>query len=133
TRHRGCAVTDEVKADLWLELTQMEPNRQRAVYYEIHVGLPKHAAPDPQGPYYVATVALFGHGIRDEHQHGGFKPASLSFKINQAVQAALKGAPSADTLRVLFVPRSSAREGKPAEARTSARIRIGAAPFSVRR
>ncbi|HKA37412.1 MAG TPA: tyrosinase family protein [Thermoanaerobaculia bacterium] len=133
SRARLGSVAAEANADLLLELTQIEADRQPDVYYEVHVGLPKDAAPDPQGPYYVGNVALFGHGIRDEHQHGGFKPASLSFKINQAVQAALKGAPSADTLRVLFVPRSSAREGKPAEARSSARIRIGAASFSVRR
>lgn len=133
TRARLGSLAAEKNTDLLFDLGDIEADRQPDVYYEVYVGLPKEATPESQSPQYVGNIALFGHGVRDEHQHGGFRPASFSFKINRAVEAALKGTPQADSLRILFVPRSSTREGKPAEARSSATIRIGSAAVSVLR
>ena len=94
---------------------------------------PKEAEPQFDSPYYVGNLAFFGHGVREERTHGEFHPATFSFRINRAVEAALKRDAQAGSINVLFVPRGAAREGKPAAARGSAKIRIGSAAISVRR
>src|SRR5262249_28305817 len=94
----------------------------------------KGARPDPKSPYYVGNLAMFGHGVRDEHQHGTFKPATFSFNIDRAVEAALQRPDSAGApLGVLFVPRGAEPATTAGAARTGARIRIGSAAISVRR
>lgn len=132
-RDRLSRIAAERDADLLLDFTEVEADRQPDVYYEVYLGLPKGAEPQFDSPYYVGNLAFFGHGVRDERQHGGFHPASFSFRINRAVEAALKRDAQAGSLNALLVPRVAARDGKPIAARASAKIRIGSAAISVRR
>jgi tyrosinase len=132
-RDRLGKLASEKGSDVLLKLGDVEADRQPDVFYEVYFGQLKGTAPEFKSPRYVGNIALFGHGVRDEHQHGGFHPASFSFKINRSVEAALKDAPGADSLTVLFVPRSSEENGKPTAVRSSATIRIGSATIAVRR
>lgn len=122
------------EAEVVLDLSGIEADRQPNVYYEVYVGLPKGEKPQFNSPYYVGNIALFGHGVRDAHQHGGFQPASFSFKINRAVQEALKQIPTRGQLPILFVPRGAAQANEAAGVvRSVARIKIGKAALSTRR
>lgn len=125
----------EQETNLTLDLTDIEADRQPEVYYEVYVGLPKGATPQFNSPFYVGNVALFGQGIRSEHQHGEFRRANFSFKIKQAVSAFLKSNRSEGQLNVLFVPRgassdTSSQENQSISARSSATIRVGGIAIS---
>ena len=131
-RERLASIAAARDTDLLMDFSEVEADRQPDVYYEVYVGLPRGAAPEFSSPHYVGNLAFFGHGVRDERQHG-FHPASFSFRINRAVQTALQRDSQAASLNALLVPRTAARDGKPVAARASATIRIGSAAISVRR
>ncbi|WP_410960172.1 hypothetical protein, partial [Salmonella sp. SAL4434] len=75
----------------------------------------------------LGNIALFGHGVREGHGHGGFKPARFSFKMDRAMEAVMKQpGPEPDRITMLFVPRGP-------ESAAAASIRIGNMSISVRR
>jgi len=108
------AAKDE-KTDLTLEIEGVEADKQPNVFWEVYVGLPKGAAASAESAQYVGNIALFGHGVHDEHQHGGFKPAEFSFKIDRAVESALKRDASGK-LDLTFVARGALTKGQKAAA-----------------
>jgi hypothetical protein len=118
---------------LLLELEDIEADRQPDVYYEVYVGLPAGETPQFKSPHYVGNLALFGHGIRGEHAHGEFRPASATFRIGNALRETFASANGPDLLRVLFIPRAAEHDGKTEPAKSSATIKIGSAAISVRR
>jgi tyrosinase len=132
-RQRLLRTADDPDTDLTLDLDSVEADRQPDVYYEVYVGLPNGATPDSRSPFYVGNIALFGRGVRGEHQHGGFHPASFAFKIDRAISASLRRNNSAGRLTVLFVPRGASLEGRPAAVRPLATVRIGSVAVSTRR
>ena len=71
---------------LLLRLDDVVAERSPGIYWEVYVE-PRGARFDPNGPYYVGNVVLFGSGIRSE---GGasFKPAHFVFPLNAALRAA---------------------------------------------
>jgi hypothetical protein len=85
-RQRIAAIAQSQTETLALELDGVEAERQPGVAWQVYVGLPANAAPDPTSPYYVGNVVLFGSGIRSEAHHG-FKPAHFAFAINRAILA----------------------------------------------
>jgi len=114
-----------------LDLSGVEADKQPNIFWEIYLGLPKGAAAAPNSPQFVGTMALFGHGIHDAHQHGGFKPAAFSFPINRAVQAALtreKG----NALSLRFVPRGAVVTNQRTVVRSEATLTIGSAQLATR-
>lgn len=74
---------------LFLVVSGIEADTQPGVTYQLYIGLPANAPPDPKSPYYVGTFSLFGLGVRNEAHHG-FTPASFRFPANRAVMAALR-------------------------------------------
>jgi tyrosinase len=128
------AANDE-STDVTLEIEGVEADRQPNVFWEVYVGLPKGTAPNPESAHYVGNIALFGHGVHDEHQHGGFRPAKFLFKADRALQNAMKRNESGQ-LSLTFVARGAEMKGKPAAAvgtRNAANLTVGKTRMAVRR
>lgn len=109
-RQRIATIAESRTQKLFLEL-DVEAERQPGVVWEVYVGLPPNTEPDPEGPYYVGNVSLFGAGIRSEATHAGFKPAHFSFLANRALMTALRK--KDDNLQVTIVPHGVLINGKP--------------------
>jgi hypothetical protein len=121
----------ESKTDLLLlELDNVEAERSPGVVWDVFLGLPPSAAPNPEGPYFVGTVALFSAGIRS-HAHGEFKPAHFALHANRAIATSLQT--KQETLRLLFVPMGPLIEGKPSRPKVQAPVRIGTINLAVGR
>jgi hypothetical protein len=129
------AAKDET-TEIALEIEGVEVDRQPNVFWEVYVGLPKGTAPSPESPHYVGNIALFGHGVRGERQHGGFRPAQFSFKIDNAVQNAMQREEGGN-LGLTFVARGAQMKpmkGERAAAmRNEANLTVGKARVALRR
>ena len=110
---RPCCSFDDVVAE-----------RQPGIYWEVYVG-PRGVRPDPNGPYYVGNVALFGSGIRSEAA-SGFKPAHFVFPLTAAIRASRRAGDA--HLVVTFVPREvdASRRAQPLSP-----VRIGRAGIAA--
>jgi len=129
-KQRMATAAKDASTDVTLELEGVEADKQPNVYWEVYVGLPKGTAPSPESTHWVGNVVLFGHGIHDEHQHDGFKPAEFSFKIDRAMQAQL----DSGKLDIQFVARGALSKEKAAGAtRNEANLTIGKARIATRR
>jgi hypothetical protein len=113
---------------LFLELEQVEAEKQPGVVWEVYVGSPPNSAPDAKGPYFVGTLSLFGSGIRSETHHG-FEPARFLYPVSRALQAALKG--TEERFHVTFVPVGIVIDGKPSRPEVKSPVRIGKAALVV--
>jgi hypothetical protein len=114
---------------LLLQFDGVETDRQPGVVWEIYVGLPANAQPDPASPYYVGNVSLFGTGIRGESHGHDFKPAHFQFAINRAIQAAMRT--SATNVSVTAVPSGILINGKPSRPKAASTVHIGQVSLSV--
>lgn len=131
-RQRLLSAASQTNTDVTLELEGVEADKQPNVYWEVYVGLPKGATPSPESAHWVGNVVLFGHGIHDEHQHDGFKPAEFSFKIDRAMQSLAKD--ESGLLDLRFVARGAlSKEKAPAAVRNEANLTVGKARVAVRR
>jgi hypothetical protein len=130
-RSRLLAAAKDPATDVTLELEGVEADRQPNVYWEVYAGLPKGTAPSSESAHYVGNIALFGHGIHDEHQHDGFAPASFSFKLDRALQATLAASDSGSTT-LTFVPRGAVIKGERTPA-AEANVTIGKVQLATRR
>ncbi|MEO8034385.1 MAG: tyrosinase family protein [Acidobacteriota bacterium] len=130
-KERLLTAAKDPATDVTLELEGVEADRQPNVYWEVYLGLPKGAAPSSESPHYVGNIALFGHGIHDEHQHDGFQPASFSFKLDRALQASLAAGDGAATA-LTFVARGAEIKGENA-ARGEATVSVGKVQLATRR
>jgi hypothetical protein len=119
-------------AEIALEFLRIEADKQPNVFWEVYVGLPPGAAASSDSPHFVGTMALFGHGIHDAHQHGGFKPAAFSFRCTRAVQTALTRDASG-TLAIALVARGAAVKDQPTAPRNEAAVTVGASQLVTRR
>ena len=117
---------------LFLEL-DAEAERAPGAVWEVYVGSPANAPPDPQGPQYIGNVVLFGEGIRGEAHHHGreFKPAHFLFPLKRALEGVLKS--KQDQALVTFVTRGVLVDGKPTRAHVQSPVKIVAAAISVER
>ncbi|HZS29541.1 MAG TPA: tyrosinase family protein [Candidatus Angelobacter sp.] len=113
-----------------LELDNVEAARAPGAVWEVYLGLPPNAAPNPESPFFVGTMTLFGAGVR-EHAHGDFKPAKFTFRANRAILAALKS--RQEQLRLVFVPSGPLMNGKPTRPKVQSPVRIGTVNISVAR
>lgn len=129
-RQRLAPLAESTTEAVLLELENVETEREPGVVWEVYLGLPPNAAPNPESPFFVGTVALFSSGIRTL-AHGQFKPAHFRFRANRAITAALRS--NQDQLRVLFVPSGPLVNGKPSRPKVMSRVRIGAVNVSVGR
>ena len=94
--------------------------------------LPKGATPSSDSAYYIGNIALFGHGIRDEHQHEGAEPAKFSFKIDRPIQNAL-GRDESGKMNLTFVARGAVIKGAKEAVRSNATVTVGKARSASRR
>ncbi|HEY0782403.1 MAG TPA: hypothetical protein VGE98_08115, partial [Thermoanaerobaculia bacterium] len=132
-RQRLLTEAKNEKTDVSLEIEGVTADRQPNVFWEVYVGLPKGAAASSESPHYVGNIALFGHGVRDQHQHGGSEPAAFSFKINRAVQAALER-DATGKLDLAFVARGAVtKEPRAGATRNAVNLTIGKARLALRR
>ena len=127
---RMTQMSKEKTSELTLELDGVEADRQPNVYWEVYVNLPKGTAPNPESASYVGNIALFGHGIHDEHQHGGFQPAAFSFSLNRSMQALAKGA---NTMSLTLAARGADVKGERAALRNESTVTVGKASLVTRR
>jgi len=131
-RQRLLGVAKEPNTDLTLELDDVEADKQPDVYWEVYLGLPKGTAPSSDSAYYIGNIALFGHGIRDAHQHEGAEPAKFSFKIDRAMQNALAKDESGKT-HLTFVARGAVIKGAKDAVRSNATVSVGKVRIASRR
>lgn len=115
---------------LLLELDNVEAARSPGVVWQVFLGLPPGAAPNPESPFFVGTLALFSAGVRSQ-AHGDYKPAHFRFRVNRAVLEALRT--NQGQLRLVFVPSGPLINGKPSRPRVEAPVRIGTIKLSIGR
>lgn len=127
-RQQLLAIAESKTETLFLELEDVEADRQPGVVWDVYVGLPANAAPNPESPYYVGGVSLFGTGIRSEMGHQ-FKPARMAFAIDRAIQDPLKT--NAELIPVIFVPQGILIQGQPSRPEVQSPVRIGRASLVV--
>jgi tyrosinase len=113
------------KSQVLLQLDDIVTEKQPGVYWEVYFG-PGDAKPDPEGPYYVGNVAVFGAGVRSEAHHE-FHPARVSLPINAALRSA-RQSNTADFV-LTFVPRSG--DPKATEAVAQSPVRIGRVSLGI--
>ncbi|HEY3056907.1 MAG TPA: tyrosinase family protein [Thermoanaerobaculia bacterium] len=94
---RMLQVAKDPKRSLVLRLEGIEVTAPPGIIYEVYIGLPATAPPDPKSPHYVGNVAPFG---AEMHQ-GEFVQA---FPIDAAAERVLAASPKQVDIR--FVPRA---------------------------
>ena len=115
---------------LVLQLENVVAERSPGVVWQVFLGLPPNAAPNPESPFFLGTLALFGAGVRSQ-AHGEFTPAHFTFRANRAVLAALRAGQGQGQLRLVFVPTGPLIDGKPSRPKVEAPVRIGTINLSI--
>jgi hypothetical protein len=137
-RERLAAIAGSQTETLFLELDDVEAERQPGVVWEVYVGAPaNHLQRDPASPYYVGNVALFSTGIRSEADHEReanheFKPARFAFPLNRAILAALEV--NEERVPITFAPHGVLIDGEPShpkEGEVESTVRIGQMSLTV--
>ena len=103
-------------------------DRQPGAIWEVYLGLPAGAAPNPEGPYFVGSLAMFGMGIRSQSRHE-FMPAEFAFASDRAVRTALSA--GSRKLSLTFVATGPLIHGKRSTPHVAAPVRIGSVFFAV--
>jgi hypothetical protein len=127
-KERMLTMAKDPNTDVTLELEGVEADKQPNVFWEVYAGLPKGEAPSAESPYYVGNIALFGHGIRDEHQHNA--PADFSFKLDQAMERTF-ARDASGTMAITFAARGAVIKGERG-ARSDATVTVGKARLAAR-
>lgn len=133
-RKRLATMAENKMQTLQLKLDGVEADKQPGVVWEVYVGLPPNAEPDPEGPYFVGTVSLFSDGIRKRTDHAAaghkYKPASFAFTVDRALGEVLKG--NDDKLQITMVPSGILVDGKPTRPRVESKVRIGQLTLAIK-
>ena len=127
-RQRLLSVAEKEEDTVLLQLEDVEAEKQPGVVWEVYLGAPEGALPDPKSPFFLGTLSLFGPGIRSEAHHGA-KTASFEFPLNRALRVLLKQ--NQTSLKVSFVPLGLVVDGKPSRPRVLSPVRIGKAAIAV--
>lgn len=110
-----------------LQLDCVQSDRPPGAVWEVYVAPTGHARLEPQTPFFVGTVALFGDGIKSERQ----KPfARFAFPIDQALRASA----NAPAVSVIFVATSGVEaRGQQAPVTIAATVRVGSVALLLER
>ena len=119
------AVAESKTRMVVLRLDDVVAERSPGIFWEVYAG-PRGVRPNPNGPYFVGNVALFGSGIRSEAPVG-FKAAHFVFPLNGALRAARHA--HAAHLVLTFVPRGT--EGAGSHPKPLSPVRVGRAGIAV--
>ena len=125
---RLLSLAESKEETLLLELNGVEAERQPGVVWEVYVGLPANAPLNPESPYYVGNLALFGAGIRSEAHHE-FIPGHFAFPVGRAIATSLKAKES--PLQMTFVPHGLLVDGKPTRPAVESPVHIKEASLTV--
>jgi tyrosinase len=106
---------------LFLRVEGVQAQRQPGAAWQVYLGLPDGAKPDPRGPYFVGNLALFGTGVREGSHH--FMPATFSFVADGALRRALRRDPS--SLSLTFVMTGPVVDGKVSAPKVASSVRVG--------
>jgi hypothetical protein len=127
-RARLGSITESTSQTLVLQLKNVTTARPPGVIWEVYLGLPANESPNPNGPYFVGSLAMFGMGIKSQSRKK-FMPAEFTFASDRAVHAALKA--GGKKLSLTFVATGPLINGKPSPPRVASKVRVGSVLFAV--
>lgn len=127
-RQRLMSLAESRTDTVLLAFDEVVSERSPGVVWEVYVGLPANAAPDPKSPFYVGNLSLFGAGVRSEAHHE-FQPARFRFAIDSALLAAFRS--KEERVSVTFVPHGILVNGKPTQRKVASPVRIGAVSLAA--
>jgi tyrosinase len=131
-RERLLAIMKNTSSTLLLRFDNIVAEEQPGVTWDVFVGLPHGAAPDPNGPFYVGNLALFGSGIRSSvHSGRKFVPATFRYRVGRALLESIRR--NEATVTATFVPHGVLVDGKLSHPAPRSTVRIGSATLLVRR
>jgi tyrosinase len=103
---------------LVLRVKGVEAETEPGAAWQVYVG-PEQLEPDPESPWFVGMLALFGAGLKTRQDH--YHPAEFAYPIDRAISAA----GGADKLQVHFVPVSGVEvKGRPQPAEVRADVKV---------
>lgn len=126
-KQRLTSLAENKDSTLFLTLDGVEAERQPGVIWEVYLGLPAGKEPDPDGPYFVGNVVLFGTGIKSDKHN--YKPASFNFPIDRTIATVLKESDGATELT--FVPTGILVNGRQSMPKPDASVTIARASITV--
>ena len=101
-----------------LQVKGVEAKIDPGATWEVYVG-PPGLKPNPESPYFVGVLALFGAGVKTKSEH--YHPAEFVYPINKAIIAAGDAA----QLQVTFVPVSGVEvKGRAVPAQVRANVTV---------
>ena len=127
-RQRMLSAAESTSQTLVLRFEDVEADRQPGVVWEVYAGLPAGKEPDPDGPYFVGTMALFSAGVRGQMRHD-FKPAEFEFPLDRVIANALRT--NADKMEITIVPSAILINGKRAKPKVAAQARIARVSIAI--
>jgi Common central domain of tyrosinase/Polyphenol oxidase middle domain len=120
-RERLLTIARRRNESVLIRLDDVVAARRPNAVWQVFLTPPNVTRLDPNGPFFIGTVALFGAGVREGARE--FKPATFTFVADRAVQTALRT--GADELALTFVAAGPVRDGRPSRPRVAARVRVG--------
>jgi tyrosinase len=126
-RERLLSVARNADQTLILKFDDVRADRLPGVVWEVYAGLPAGKEPDPDGPFFVGTVAIFSTGIPMKGHES--KPAEFSFPLDRAVTEALRT--DSSKLEITLVPSGILIDGKRSQPKVAARVRINRVSIAV--
>jgi len=121
-------VNESKTATVFLELDDVEAERQPGVAWQVYLGLPANAKPTEASPHYVGALALFGQGIHSE-SHDKFEPAHFAFPVNRALLAGFKA--NQEHWTITFVPRGILLDGTESQPKVESPVKIAHVSLTV--
>jgi hypothetical protein len=125
-RERLQSVAANKNQSVLVRLSNVVASKQPTAVWQVYLSPPGTERLDPNGPFYIGTLAIFGAGVRGTHD---FKPATFTFVADKAVQRALSG--GAGKLALTFVAAGKLVDGKPSKPKLGADVRIGSVDLLV--
>jgi tyrosinase len=126
-RQRLAAAAASKTENVLLELDDVVADRQPGVVWEVYVGLPSNAPANPESPFYVGNLAMFGTGIRAGAHN--FQPAKFSYAIDRAVLASF--GLKEERVSVTFVPHGILINGRPSTPEALSPVRVGVSALVI--
>jgi hypothetical protein len=122
------SLAESKTATVFLELDDVEAERQPGVAWQVYLGLPANAKPTEASPHYVGALALFGQGIHSE-SHDKFEPAHFAFPVNRALLAGFKA--NQEHWTITFVPRGILLDGTESQPKVESPVKIARVSLTV--
>jgi tyrosinase len=121
---------------LYLQFNGVQTDNSPGVVWEVYVGAPlteTRPQPDPENPFFVGNLALFGAGVRsDAHMGMGFSSANIGFEVNNAILA--WAGTNQNDLPVRFISHGPLINGQPTQPpQPQSTVQLGPVEMAVQR